>query len=51
MSLFRKQPEQISAPLGVSNNKRKENIMPGQWWELSIMRCIAPPWKLVQRKF
>jgi hypothetical protein len=46
MSSFRKQSEQISAPLGEGNNKRKANIMPGQWWELNIMRGM-----LVQRKF
>jgi hypothetical protein len=50
-SSSRKQLEEISAPLGVSNNKRKANIMPGQWWDLSIMRQVAPPQKLVQRKF
>ena len=25
--------------------------MPGQWWELSIVRRVAPPRKLVRRKF
>ncbi len=25
--------------------------MPGQWWELSNVRCIVPPQKLVRRKF
>jgi hypothetical protein len=33
--------EHISAPLGVNNNKRKANIMPGQWWELSIVTHCA----------
>ncbi len=41
----------MSLPDFVRSMRRKANAIPGQWWELSMVKWVAPPWKLVRRKF